>query len=134
MKNLIFKSQIPYKNVKKEIHKMDILLMPYTDKVTSAGDVSNIIKFMSPMKMFDYLASSKVIIASKLPVYTHILKSGYNSILVEPENIKGWIKNIENVFLNKKLRNKLKINAYNTAKKYTWDKRVSKILKWYQVL
>ena len=39
---LIFISQIPYK-VKKEISKMDILLMPYTNKVTTAGDVSNII-------------------------------------------------------------------------------------------
>ena len=33
--------------------------MPYTHKVTTAGDVSNIIKFMSPMKMFDYLGLEK---------------------------------------------------------------------------
>ena len=38
---------------------MDILLMPYTHKVTTAGDASNNIKFMSPMKMFDYLGSGK---------------------------------------------------------------------------
>lgn len=130
-KNMKFFQHVPYFKVPKILQKYSVALMPYGRRVLGRSDSISLEKNMSPMKMFDYLASSKVIIASKLPVYMHILKSGHNSILVEPENIKGWIKNIENVFLNKKLRNMLKINAYNTAKNYTWDKRVSKILKWY---
>ena len=42
--------------------------MPYTEKVTTAGDVSNIINFMSPMKMFDYLGSGKILITSNIKV------------------------------------------------------------------
>ena len=30
---------------------------------------------MSPLKMFDYLAAGKIIIASNLKVYSHILKN-----------------------------------------------------------
>ena len=29
---------------------------------------------MSPLKMFDYLASGRIIIASNLKVYSHVLK------------------------------------------------------------
>ena len=32
-------------------------------------------KYMSPLKLFEYLAMSKIIIASKLKVYSHILKN-----------------------------------------------------------
>ena len=50
---------------------------------------------MSPMKMFDYLASERIILASKLNVYSHILRNNYNSILVDPNNIHG-ILNLKN--------------------------------------
>ena len=93
MKNLIFISQIPYKKVKKEISKMDILLMPYTHKVTTAGDVSNIIKFMSPMKMFDYLGSGKIIITSDIKVLREILQNNLNAIMIKNySNIYSWKK------------------------------------------
>ena len=93
MKNLKFISQIPYKKVKKEISKMDILLMPYTHKVTTAGDVSNIIKFMSPMKMFDYLGSGKIIITSNIKVLREILQNNFNSIMIKNYlNIYSWKK------------------------------------------
>ena len=36
---------------------------------------------MSPLKLFDYLASESII-ASKLNVYSHILKHNQNSILL----------------------------------------------------
>lgn len=130
-KNMKFFHHIPYYKVPEILQNYIIALMPYGRKVHGRSDSLSLEKNMSPMKMFDYLASSKVIIASKLPVYNHILKSGYNSILVAPENINGWIKNIENVFLNEKLRDKIKINAYQTAKNFTWDIRVDKIIEWY---
>ena len=41
--------------------KMDILLLPYTTKITVAGDVGNMKKYTSPLKMFDYLAQVKLL-------------------------------------------------------------------------
>jgi glycosyltransferase involved in cell wall biosynthesis len=54
---------------------------------------------MSPLKLFDYLASGKAIIATNLPVYNHILKDGYNCLLVDPNNYDDWINKIQ--LLNK---------------------------------
>ena len=79
---------------------------------------------MSPLKMFDYLAGKKIIFASKLKVYSHILKNNFNSILINPEKTSEWIKAFEVLKNKKKLRKKLKKNAYETAKKFTWNKRV----------
>ena len=49
--------------------------MPYGNWVSGRLKNINLIKSMSPLKMFDYLASSNIIIASDLPVYKHILKN-----------------------------------------------------------
>ena len=47
--------------------------MPYQKKVKGRGSIW-LNKYMSPLKMFDYLAAKMVIIASDLDVYKHILK------------------------------------------------------------
>ena len=41
---------------------MDILTLPYTNIIRSAGEVDDISKYTSPLKLFDYLAVGKMII------------------------------------------------------------------------
>ena len=130
-KNLIFKSQIPYSEVSKHINKMDIVLMPYTSKATSTGDIGNIINFMSPMKMFDYLSSGKLLISSDLPVLREILKHNHNSFLIKNYyNIFEWKKCIDNYNVNN--LSKLFImrkNAQELMKSLSWTNRAKKIIQ-----
>ena len=81
-KNLHLKSYIPHKKIKNYIMKMDLLILPYENKVLVSGNVGDIGKFTSPMKLFDYLASSKPIIASSLPVLKEILSHKQNCIFI----------------------------------------------------
>ena len=67
-KNLFLKESMPYAGLSKIMMKMDILTIPYTKKVESAGGVDDISKYTSPLKLFDYLAVGKIIIASDLKV------------------------------------------------------------------
>ena len=39
--------------------KMDILVIPYTKNIKSSGEVDDISKYTSPLKLFDYLAVGK---------------------------------------------------------------------------
>jgi hypothetical protein len=87
---------------------------------------------MSPLKLFDYLASCKIIIASALKVYSHILHNNFNSILINHNNIDLWCKKISQVFKSRGKFYYMKINAYNTAVEYTWDKRVLSIINFYK--
>ena len=128
-KNLKFYKQIPYSKIGNEINKMDIVLMPYTNKVTSTGDIGNIINFMSPMKMFDYLSSGKLIISSDLPVLREILKNNYNAILIKNYvNISEWRKHIDNYNFNISKIIIMQKNAQNLMKNLTWKNRAKKII------
>ncbi len=128
-KNLIIKSQIPYKEVKDEIVKMDVLLMPYTGNVTTTGNVSNIINFMSPMKMFDYLGSSKIILSANIPVLREVLKNNFNSILIDDYmNINSWLREISKIKFNKPKYLIIRKNALKTALENTWFDRAKKLL------
>ena len=130
LKNLKINSHISYKKVKKKISKMDILLMPYTEKVTTAGDVSNIINFMSPMKMFDYLGSGKILITSNIKVLKEILKNNYNSIIIKKyKDVNSWKKQIDRINLNENKYLSIRLNAIYTAKKHTWKNRADQMLK-----
>jgi glycosyltransferase involved in cell wall biosynthesis len=120
---------IEYKKIPKTLSRYDVALMPYSNKVYGRLKNINLAKSMSPLKMFDYLASSIIIVASDLKIYGHILKHKYNSILVSNSNIENWINCINKTFLKKNKFNQIKKNAYKTALKYTWVKRSDKIIR-----
>jgi len=129
-KNLRIFPQISYKKVKKVIKKMDILLMPYTRKATFSGNHGNIVNFMSPMKMFDYLASGKIIISSDIKVLREILVDKYNSILIKDFlNIQKWKNQIDKIDFKKDKYLKLRQNAIKTSLNFTWKKRAYKMLE-----
>ena len=129
-KNLQINHSVQYGRLKKIISKMDVLLMPSNLKrLRSLGGIGNIAKYTSPLKLFDYLASGKLIISSNLKVFHEILENKKNCIMVNDLNTKNWIKVINNFKINLSQANYLKINAYNLSKNYTYSKRARKILK-----
>ena len=126
-KNLKVFDYISYSKIPLVLSKYEVALMPYQKKVRGRASIW-LEKYMSPLKMFDYLAAKMVIIASDLYVYKHILKNNSNCKLVRVNDDKEWSRNI-NLHLNRNKKNKnLKKNAFLTAKKYTWDKRCLKIV------
>ena len=127
LKNIFFRGFINYSQVPNILGSSKILIMPYLNKVmvnSKTLDVSNV---MSPLKMFDYLASGKIIIASDMSVYKHILKNNFNSILADPKNLNDWKKKFKMVIEKKIDLKRISKNALITANKFTWEKRVNKI-------
>ena len=104
--------------------------MPYQKKIGVLIKNTSVENYFSPLKMFDYMASGKIIIASDLKVYKHILKNRANSILINPNKINLWIKSIKSVSKSKKL-NYLGKNAIKDVCNYSWILRVKKIQKFY---
>jgi glycosyltransferase involved in cell wall biosynthesis len=123
LKNLNFLGHVEYNKIPEILAKYDYAIMPYGKKVNVRSSNLDVSNTMSPLKMFDYLASSQVIFATDTSVYKHILKNNYNCILIKPDNVYKWIKAIDDVRKNRSLKIKLKMNALKTAKKYTWDLR-----------
>ena len=107
--------------------------MPYQKKVFGIGKNLELSQFMSPMKMFDYLASGKIILASKLKVYEHVLKNNINSFLIVDDNINQWNYMLKKIFFSKSKYKSIRNNALKTANEYTWVKRVQKIIKFNKI-
>ena len=117
-----------YKYIPSILMSSKYLLLPYSNKVSVNSKNLEVSNFMSPLKMFDYLASGKVIIASNLKVYSHILKNNFNCLMPKKNDMDSWIHLINNIS-NKKINfDFLRNNALNTASRYTWDKRTNRIV------
>ena len=127
--NLKINPSVQYGRLKPLISKMDILLMPSsTQKIRSIGNIGNIVKFTSPLKLFDYLASGKLIITSNVSVLKEILSDEKNCLVVSNFDTNNWIKKINKVKFEISKINKIKRNAFELSKKYTYLKRAKKIL------
>lgn len=129
LKNIKIFNHIQYSQIPKILNMYKVALMPYEKEVYGRLEKVNLINYMSPLKMFDYLASSQIIVATKLQVYNHILKNKHNSILIYDSNDKKWADKIKEIFENLNVYKKISKNSYKTATKYTWQLRVRKILK-----
>lgn len=112
---------------------MDILLSPYQRKVHLEGGDITTEKWMSPLKIFEYMSSKRPIISSNLKVLKEVLIHKENCLLVNPENLDDWVLAIKLLQSNSKLKNYIIKNAYNDfKKKFSWNVRVknySKILR-----
>ena len=100
--------------------------MPYQQSV-SASSGGDIARYLSPMKLFEYLGSGRAILSSDLPVLQEVLNPG-NAVLLPPNDITAWEAAIRDLESNPDLRQRLAHQARCDAEKYTWDKRAIRIL------
>ena len=127
--NFILKDYVSYRNIPSILSKMDIFLMPYTSSITVAGNVGDISKFTSPLKLFDYLSIGRVIICSNFNVLKEILKDNENAIFIKNyNNPLSWKSEISKLKNTPNKRYKISRNNFLLSKKYTLDLRVNKIL------
>jgi glycosyltransferase involved in cell wall biosynthesis len=104
----------------------DVLLMPYQSRVSGSSG-GNIGRYLSPMKLFEYLASGRAICSSDLPVLQEVL-SPETAVILPPDDLQAWVGAVKNLKNNPELRNELAKNARETARLYTWKGRAEQIL------
>jgi glycosyltransferase involved in cell wall biosynthesis len=111
-------SLIPY-----YLKAADILLATYSTNLESQN-------WMSPVKIFEYMASKTPIIATNLGRMNKICNSD-ECLFTIPDNPKDLAEKIKLLINNSKLQNRLVQNAYRKVKNYTYDKRCKKILDYF---
>ena len=108
-------TEIPY-----WLKAADVLVLPNSGR----QDISK--HWTSPLKVFEYMASRRPIVASDLPSIREILNEE-NAILVEPDNPQALSSGILEALKNKQLSDKISSRAFEDVKQYSWDKRAEKI-------
>lgn len=105
----------------------DALLMPYQREVSVSGG-GNTASYMSPMKMFEYMASGRMIIASDMPVLREVLDET-NAALCDPDDIPAWRSALQRGKTDLAWNEGLASNALSHVKNFTWKRRVNHILE-----
>jgi glycosyltransferase involved in cell wall biosynthesis len=83
--------------------------------------------YMSPLKMFEYMASGVPIVSSDLESIREVL-SDDSAVLVQAENINALGKGIKNILSDDNLAIKIANKAKQDVGMYTWKIRAKKIL------
>lgn len=130
--NIYFMGYVPYVEISSYLRIADVLLMPYQNKVSINVKGQDTSKWMSPLKLFEYMSVNRPIISSNLPVLREVLKSNYNCKLVKYNSELEWSNAIKLLKNNLEFSNDLASNAYlDFKKKYTWDIRAINIYNFF---
>ncbi|MFW2524747.1 glycosyltransferase family 4 protein [Aliarcobacter butzleri] len=128
LNNIFFYGHVANSKVPNVLCEQDILLMPNQKQIFARGMKENIAEFTSPLKMFEYMASGRVIISSDMPVLREILNEN-NSFLVPCDDVEAWIQTIKNIENNIELARKIALRGKEDVQNYTWTKRAKRIIE-----
>lgn len=116
---VVFPGYVEHENVPSFLAAMDIVLAPYPNLEFF---------YYSPLKLFEYMAAGKAVIASSVGQITEIITDSYDGFLVEPDNFEEMQNKALTLIENDGMRNRLGKNARKTIEeKYTWTKTAEKI-------
>ena len=117
--NVVVVGHVPPTVVPKYLAASDVFVLPNIKKGLS--------EYTSPLKLFEYMASKRPIVASDLPTIREVLNKE-NAVLIEPGNPKVIAEGIEKVFNDEELAKRIAEKAYKDVQKYSWEKRAERIL------
>jgi glycosyltransferase involved in cell wall biosynthesis len=84
-------------------------------------------RFTSPLKLFEYMASGRPIVATDLPAIREVLRDGENALLVEPGNSAAMADAIQRLLQDDGLAARLGRAAYQAAPEYSWARRAERL-------
>ena len=90
--------------------------------------------FTSPLKLFEYMAAARPIVASDLPAVREVLRDGENALLVPPEDPTALAAALRRVRTDRELANRLAAQAASDVRAYTWEARGTRILEFLRQL
>lgn len=118
--NILFVPLQPHKLIPIYLQAADVLILP-----NIAGDKMSEC-YTSPLKLFEYMAAGRPIIASDLPAMREVLNEQLAE-LVMPGSVTALVDAIKKILSDSTLANTLAQSAGQEVKRYTWWERARKI-------
>jgi glycosyltransferase involved in cell wall biosynthesis len=115
-----FTGPIEPPRVARRLVEADVLALPNTAMAISA-------RYTSPLKLFEYLATARPIVASDLPALTEVLRHDQNAWLVPPGDPDALAGGIRRVLDDATLARRLARGAFDTAADYSWNRRAERL-------
>ncbi len=113
---------VSHSEIIKFLKSAHVLVLPNT------GEEERSLKYTTPIKLFEYMASGVPIVASNIPSFEPYLKEKENAMLFLPDNSVDLSSKVNTVLASPKLAGFLAQNAQEHVKEWTWEKRAKKII------
>jgi glycosyltransferase involved in cell wall biosynthesis len=97
-----------------------VLVLPNPESAIST-------RFTSPLKMFEYMAAGRAIVASDLPSIREVLADGRNALLVKPGDQAALAAGIRTLINDRELAQRLARAAFEDVAQYTWERRAQRL-------
>jgi glycosyltransferase involved in cell wall biosynthesis len=126
--NVRFTGRIPQGEVPRYLRAADVLVLPHTAEAT-AVDGAALAGIASPLKLFEYMAAARPVVASGLGPVREVLEDGRTGVLVPPGDARALAEGIDAVLADPALARRLAEGARAEVEKYTWSARTRRILE-----
>ena len=114
--------QAPPADVPLYLRAFDVCAMPFPYHAHFA-------RYASPLKLFEYMAAGRAIVASDLPAWSDVVRHEETALLLPPDDVGAWASAIERLQGDVDLRRRLGERARERAlASYTWRARAERIL------
>jgi glycosyltransferase involved in cell wall biosynthesis len=111
---------VPPADVAPYLKAADVLVLPNTATLVSRT-------YTSPLKLFEYMAAGRPIIASDLPAFREVLRDEENALLVPPENPEALASAAVRLIRDPELSERLARRAFDDVEAYSWAKRAERL-------
>jgi len=102
----------------------DVLVMNYPNMPHYAN-------FMSPLKLFEYMASGTPVVSTDLPSVREVLHEG-SAVLVDPDKREELMHGIIKVLRNPDFAEKIRKGALVDIRHYSWYNRAARIIVFFR--
>ena len=107
----------------------DILVAPYQSRVETFGGGGDVARWMSPLKLFEYMAAQRPIVCSDLPVLREVLTHRVNALLCPPDDVDAWSQALIELHEDERLAGELAKSAFATfSQQHTYAARAEAVL------
>jgi glycosyltransferase involved in cell wall biosynthesis len=117
---ITFTGLIPPADVPARLRGADVLVLPNPASAISTA-------YTSPLKLFEYMASGRPIVATDLPSFREVLRDGENALLVEPGSAPALAAAIERVRHDRPMGARLARQALEDVRQFTWARRAERL-------
>ncbi len=117
---LAFAGMVEPSGVAALLDTADVLVLPNPATTASA-------RYTSPLKLFEYLAAGRPIVASDLQAFREVLLDRVNALLFEAGSVVSLASAIRLALADSVLAATIARGAIDTAQDYTWDRRADRL-------
>ena len=113
---VIMTGKIAHSEVPEMLSIADVAVVPSAPITAGLGGTG------TPLKLFEYMAAGKAVVATALNEAAEVIRDGYNGLLVEPGNVNKFAEATLKLIDDRKERGRLGQNAREQAvKQYSWE-------------